>query len=137
IDDFAHHPTAVEKSLEGLRQRHPERRLVAIFEPRSLTAGRQFFFDAYCRAFANADVVLLAPIFHQQRLSDEERLDLGALVRRLRSAGVRAVICASIDEVLATAVAESRPGDVMVTMSSGSFDGLPRRLLARLEGSTG
>jgi len=78
IDDFAHHPTAVGKSLQGLRQRYPGRRLVAMFEPRSLTAGRKLFFDAYCRAFANADLVLLAPIFHHQRLGDE-RLDLAAL----------------------------------------------------------
>jgi UDP-N-acetylmuramate: L-alanyl-gamma-D-glutamyl-meso-diaminopimelate ligase len=131
VDDFAHHPTAVEMSLQGLRQRHPGRRLVAMFEPRSLTAGRELFFDAYCRAFANADVVLLAPIFHHQRLGDE-RLDRDAVVSRLRSSGVDAAACVSTDEVLAKAVAGARPGDVLVTMSSGSFDGLPRRLLAAL-----
>jgi len=53
VDDFAHHPTAVAKTLEALRQRFPGRRLVVLFEPRSLTAGRAFFFAPYPSAFAN------------------------------------------------------------------------------------
>ncbi len=131
IDDFAHHPTAVEKSLEALRQHYSGRRLVAMFEPRSLTAGRELFSNAYRRAFANADAVLLAPIFHHERLGNE-RLDVGALVESLRASGINAVACASIDEILEKAVADARSGDVLVTMSSGSFDGLPRRLLTAL-----
>ncbi len=131
IDDFAHHPTAVEKSLDGLRRAHPQRRIVAIFEPRSLTAGRALFFDAYRRAFAHADVLLLAPIFHHQRLG-AERLDAPALVRELIAAGIDARACTSVDELFAVALAEAREGDVIVTMSSGSFDSLPQRLLQAL-----
>ncbi len=132
IDDFAHHPTAVEKSLGGLRARHPNRRLLALFEPRSLTAGRKFLADAYRRAFRVADGVLFAPIFHHQRLTDDERLDLGQLARELTTAGVPARLCGSVDGVLRRALEWAADGDVMVTMSSGSFEGLPRRLLAAL-----
>ncbi len=131
IDDFAHHPTAVEKSLDALRRANPGRRIVALFEPRSLTAGRALFFDAYARAFAHADVLLLAPIFHHERLG-EERLDVEALLRELTAAGVDARSCAGIDELFAAALAEAREGDVVVTMSSGSFDALPQRLLEAL-----
>ncbi len=131
IDDFAHHPTAVEKSLDALRRAHPERRILALFEPRSLTAGRAFFLDAYAKAFAHADVVLLAPIFHHQRLGDQ-RLDVEALLRELVAAGAGARSCASLDEVFAAALAEAREGDVIVTMSSGSFDAMPQRLLEAL-----
>ncbi len=134
VDDFAHHPTAVEKSLDGLRRAHPGRRIVALFEPRSLTAGRALFFDAYRRAFAHADVLLLAPIFHRDRLAPEERLDVEALLAELAASGVDARSCASIDDLMAVALAEARPGDVIVTMSSGSFDSLPQRLLAALTG---
>ena len=132
IDDFAHHPTAVAKSLGGLRQRYPGRRVVALFEPRSLTAGRAFFFDAYREAFAGADAVLLAPLFHRQRLTPEERLDTAALARRLAVAGVRAEACDSVGEVLERALGWAADGDVMVTMSSGAFEGLPHRLLEAL-----
>ena len=83
VDDFAHHPTAVGKSLGGLRSRYPDRRLIALFEPRSLTAGRSFFLDDYVAAFGDADVVLLAPIFHAGRLDEADRLDLAELRRRL------------------------------------------------------
>ncbi|HLF56581.1 MAG TPA: Mur ligase family protein, partial [Thermoanaerobaculia bacterium] len=69
IDDFAHHPTAVGETLASLRQRFPGRRLVAAFEPRSLTAGRAFFLDGYRAAFRAADRVVLAPIFHRDRLA--------------------------------------------------------------------
>jgi UDP-N-acetylmuramate: L-alanyl-gamma-D-glutamyl-meso-diaminopimelate ligase len=129
IDDFAHHPTAIEKSLEGLRQRYPGRRLLACFEPRSLTAGRSFLFAAYLKAFALADIVFLAPIFHYKRIADNERLDLTALSRRLEEVGTQTRICTSIDQILAQALDCCQEGDVLVTMSSGSFDGLPLRLL--------
>lgn len=132
VDDFAHHPTAVGKTLAALRQRFPGRRLVAIFEPRSLTAGRTMFFDAYREAFAAADRVLFAPTFHSGRLSPDERLDFAALAAALAAGGVDASRCAGLDELLARVIADSRPGDVLVTMSSGSFENLPQRLLAAL-----
>ncbi|HYG62290.1 MAG TPA: cyanophycin synthetase, partial [Thermoanaerobaculia bacterium] len=134
VDDFAHHPTAVEKTLVALRQRYPGRRMVALFEPRSLTAGRTFFFDAYREAFAHADRVLFAPTFHMGRLQEEERLDFANLAGQLTDAGVPAVVCADTADVLRRALEEAREGDVLVTMSSGSFDGMPHRLATALRG---
>ena len=94
IDDFAHHPTAVEKTLASLRMRFPGRRLVACFEPRSLTAGRAFFYSTAIDApSARADIVLLAPIFHRDRLAPDERLDLAALVDELRGRESRPKRC--------------------------------------------
>jgi len=132
VDDFAHHPTAVEKTLEALRQRYPGRRLVALFEPRSLTAGRRFFFDAYRQAFAGADRVLFAPLFHSNRLAPEERLDLAALAAALTAAGVPATVSADNADLLRLGIEEARDGSVLATMSSGSFEGMPQRLLAAL-----
>ena len=128
VDDFAHHPTAVDKTLGALRQRYPGRRLVVLFEPRSLTAGRRMFFAAYRAAFAQADRVLFAPTFHQGRLAPEERLDFAELAAELSAAGVPATLCADTAEVLSRTLEEARDGDVVATMSSGSFDGLPHRL---------
>ncbi len=132
VDDFAHHPTAVEKTLGGLAQRYPNRRLVVLFEPRSLTAGRRFFFDLYRTAFARAARVLFAPTFHAGRLADEERLDFGALAVELERAGVAATVLPNNQELLATALAEARPGDLLITMSSGAFDAMPHKLAAAL-----
>jgi UDP-N-acetylmuramate: L-alanyl-gamma-D-glutamyl-meso-diaminopimelate ligase len=134
VDDFAHHPTAVAESLAALRRRHPGRRLTALFEPRSLTAARPFLRDAYARAFRAADRVLFAPVFYAERFAPVERIDFAALARELAAAGVEAEACATNDELLERAVALARAGDVLVTMSSGSFDALARRLLEALRG---
>lgn len=137
VDDFAHHPTAVEKTVAALRQRYPGRRLVVLFEPRSLTAGRRFFFAPYRQAFAGADRVLFAPIFHSGRLAADERLDFGALAGELTAAGVPSTLCAGSEDVLRRALAEASDGDVVATMSSGSFEGLPGRLLEALRDGAG
>lgn len=129
VDDFAHHPTAVAESLAALRRRYPDRRLVALFEPRSLTAGRSFLREAYGQAFRRADRVLFAPVFHAGRLAPEERIDFAALARDLGEVGVEAEACASTDAVAERALDEAGEGDVVVTMSSGSFDRMPHRLL--------
>jgi UDP-N-acetylmuramate: L-alanyl-gamma-D-glutamyl-meso-diaminopimelate ligase len=133
IDDFAHHPTAVEMTLEGLRGRFHGRRLIALFEPRTLTAGRAFLFDGYLQALRGADRVLLAPIFHHLRLPPEQRLDLEKLAAELDTSGTPTTIGENADGLLAMALEEARPGDVFITMSSGSFEGLPHRLYEALD----
>jgi len=132
VDDFAHHPTAVAASLAALRRRFPGRRLVALFEPRSLTAGRRFLRAAYAEAFRAADRVLFAPVYHAGRLSTEERIDFPALAAELSKDGVQATACGGLDALRRLALDGARAGDVLVTMSSGSFDGMPRSLLQAL-----
>jgi UDP-N-acetylmuramate: L-alanyl-gamma-D-glutamyl-meso-diaminopimelate ligase len=132
VDDFAHHPTAVAQTLIAARQRYPGRRVVVLFEPRSLSAARSLFHDAYLEAFAGADELLLAPIYYRQRLAPEELLDLDGLSRQLAAAGTVAHVSADLEALLERALATLRPGDLAVCMSSGDFGGMPRRLLERL-----
>ena len=133
IDDFAHHASEVAASLSALRQRFSGRRLVALFEPRSLSAGRQQFAADLAAGLASADRVFLAPVFHRERLG-EEGFDPERLAADIEGLGAEATACSSNDEVLEQALAEARRGDVVVTMSSGSFDGMPRRLADKLAG---
>jgi UDP-N-acetylmuramate: L-alanyl-gamma-D-glutamyl-meso-diaminopimelate ligase len=132
VDDFAHHPTAVALTLDGARHRFPGRRLVVAFEPRSLTAGRTMFFAAYVEAFARADLALIAPVYHRGRLAADEVLDRDALVAALRTRGCDAAAIAEGADPVAAVRARLRAGDVVITMSSGDFGGLPRRLAAAL-----
>ncbi|MBZ0110987.1 MAG: UDP-N-acetylmuramate:L-alanyl-gamma-D-glutamyl-meso-diaminopimelate ligase [Thermoanaerobaculia bacterium] len=129
VDDFAHHPTAVAASLQGLREGYVNRRLVVLFEPRSLTAGREFFQQAYCEAFSGADEVIVAPIFYAERLADHERLDVELLRSDLASRGVRLSTPESLDDLVEAGLEVAASGDVLVCMSSGSFGNVPRRLL--------
>jgi UDP-N-acetylmuramate: L-alanyl-gamma-D-glutamyl-meso-diaminopimelate ligase len=137
IDDFAHHPTAVGKTIAALREQFPDRRVVVAFEPRSLTAGRSFFYQPYLESFGKADRIFVAPIFHAQRLSAEERLDLEGLAAELTELGVVTTRTQSNEELRQRVLEELQGGDVLVTMSSGKFDDLPRRILADLQGREG
>ena len=87
VDDFAHHPTAVAGTLQAARARWPGRRLWALFEPRSNTAGRKMFEEEYAEAFSAADALVIGPVFHANRLAADARLDRDALVRRFRQEG--------------------------------------------------
>lgn len=132
VDDFAHHPTAVAATLDAVRRRYRDRRLLAALELRSLSAARALFFGGYLAALARADRAFLPPLFHAARLPAEERLDLDALAARLGEVGIPTVIAADYDAMLEAVVAAAEPGDVVVCMSSGSFGGLPGRLLSAL-----
>jgi UDP-N-acetylmuramate: L-alanyl-gamma-D-glutamyl-meso-diaminopimelate ligase len=132
VDDFAHHPTAVRLTLDGARHRFPGRRLVVVFEPRSLTAGRQAFAPAYEAALSRADVALVAPVFHRIRLGPELALDREALVAALRARGVEAQELPEDGDLAGPVRRHLRAGDAVLCMSSGDFGGLPRRLLELL-----
>ena len=137
IDDFAHHPTAVTASLDALRKRYPGRRILAALELRSLSAARSLFTEAYFDALRRADRAWLPPLFHASRLQPEERLDLEALAGRLTAAGTPTTIASDYEGLLAGLLAAAEPGDVVAVMSSGSFGGLPQRVLAGLPEEAG
>ena len=129
-DDFAHHPTAVDETLRALRTRHPIGALWAVFEPRSATAVRNLHQDAYVRAFAAADRVLLAPL-GRANIPQPERLDLARLARDI---GEKAEACADVDEIIERIATEALRGDTVAVLSNGAFGGLHQRLLSRLSG---
>jgi UDP-N-acetylmuramate: L-alanyl-gamma-D-glutamyl-meso-diaminopimelate ligase len=132
VDDFAHHPTAVEGTIAAARTRWPGRRLWALFEPRSNTAGRKMFEDDYGAAFSQADALVIGPVFHSNRLKPEERIDRAAILRRFTNNGKPAYAPEKLDEIPAILRREVRPGDVLLLMSSGAFGGLPETLLGEL-----
>jgi UDP-N-acetylmuramate: L-alanyl-gamma-D-glutamyl-meso-diaminopimelate ligase len=132
VDDFAHHPTAVAGTLAAARMRWPGRRLWALFEPRSNTAGRKIFQEDYARAFAAADALVIAPVFHARRLTPETTLDRHALVEGFTAAGRPAFAPAATEEIPGIIVRHARPGDVLILMSSGAFGGLPESLAETL-----
>jgi UDP-N-acetylmuramate: L-alanyl-gamma-D-glutamyl-meso-diaminopimelate ligase len=130
VDDFAHHPTAVAATVAAARQRWPRRRLVVAFEPRSITAARRGFQQAYLDALAGADLILVAAPFYRDRLEPEETLDRAALAADLAGLGVAAVMPEG--DSAAALAPHLAAGDVVVGCSSGSFEDFHRRLLAEL-----
>jgi UDP-N-acetylmuramate: L-alanyl-gamma-D-glutamyl-meso-diaminopimelate ligase len=131
LDDFAHHPTAVLETLSALRTGYPGRRIWAVFEPRSASSCRRVFQGAFGQAFGAADEVIVAAVF-RSTLPESERLSAEGLVADLVGQGQRARYIPEVDQIIATIVAEHRPGDVVVLMSNGAFGGIHRKLVQAL-----
>ena len=129
-DDFAHHPTAVRETLLALRTRHPNGKLLAVFEPRSATACRKIHQDVYPESFAAADVVLLARVARD--IPADERLDVAQIADELARRGVEAQAFESVEPIVAELVRRTRAGDVVAVLSNGTFGGIYSKLLAAL-----
>jgi UDP-N-acetylmuramate: L-alanyl-gamma-D-glutamyl-meso-diaminopimelate ligase len=102
-----------------------------VFEPRSASSCRRVFQADFANAFADADEIVLAPIF-RSKLPESERLSVPQLVEDLRSRGRSATAAASIDDIVQVVAAGHRPGDVVVVMSNGGFGGVHQKLLQAL-----
>lgn len=132
-DDFAHHPTAILETIKAVKSTHPDRRVWAVFEPRSATACRKIFHDDFVRAFheSGADEVVLAAVFRAS-LPDDERLSVEDIVHELQAHGVHARHFPDTAAIVRTIAEEARPGDIVVVMSNGGFDGIHDKLLTAL-----
>jgi UDP-N-acetylmuramate: L-alanyl-gamma-D-glutamyl-meso-diaminopimelate ligase len=135
IDDFAHHPTAVRETLRGLRNRYQNRRLVAVFEPRSWSSRLAVFQNDYANAFAAADYVVIANVFDSQKVSEKGKsLDTEKLIGDVSSGGKPAVALPDADAIIAHLLPQLREGDVVAIMSNGGFGGIHEKLLLALSG---
>jgi UDP-N-acetylmuramate: L-alanyl-gamma-D-glutamyl-meso-diaminopimelate ligase len=136
VEDFAHHPTAIRATIDAARSRWTGRRLWAAFEPRSNTMRRKIFADSLADALALADTSLLGPVNRAQLLSDEERLDPAYVVEAIRQRGIKAEAFNSAAEIAEYLSDKLEPGDIVLAMSNGSFDGLSGKLLEILRKRT-
>jgi UDP-N-acetylmuramate: L-alanyl-gamma-D-glutamyl-meso-diaminopimelate ligase len=132
IDDFAHHPTAVRETISAIRARYPDRRLVAIFEPRSNTSRRRVFESEYADALAAADEAILAGVFKKaDSLAESELLRPDFVVERIRKAGKQAHYLAGVDDIIEHLVRGKSGKDVVLIMSNGGFGNIWERLRRR------
>lgn len=121
-DDFAHHPTAIETTLDGLRKQVGQERIVAIVEPRSNTMRMGVHTETLAKSLHRADHAI---IYQPQNLT----WDLTDLTKYARNID----ICHSLEEIIAKLKLEFRYGGHFVLMSNGSFGGIYQRLLAAPE----
>jgi len=135
IDDFAHHPTAIAETIRAIRMKYPQRRLWALFEPRSNTTRRNVFQRELADSLALADGVFISRVHRLQELTEQERLDPQAIVERLRTCGKVAEYSGSADEIVDRLATNLRDNDVVAVFSNGKFDGIHEKLLARLRQS--
>jgi UDP-N-acetylmuramate: L-alanyl-gamma-D-glutamyl-meso-diaminopimelate ligase len=121
-DDFAHHPTAIASTIDGLRRKVGAKRIVAVLEPRSATMRMGVHRDTLAPSLAAADSVwMFAP--------PDLGWDAGAVVASL---GEKGKVARSLDELLAGLTGGVRAGDQVLIMSNGGFGGLHGKLLEAL-----
>jgi UDP-N-acetylmuramate: L-alanyl-gamma-D-glutamyl-meso-diaminopimelate ligase len=133
IDDFAHHPTAVRETLQALRTKYSERRLVAVFEPRSWSSRLAVFQEDYARAFEPADYVVIASVFDSTKATEKGRvLDTHKLIEDIAAQNKPAHQIEGADQIVSHLAPALRPGDVVAVMSNGGFGGIHDKLLAAL-----
>lgn len=119
-DDFAHHPTAIKTTLEGLRNKVGNRRIIAVFEPRSNTMKLGVNHELLKDSMVNADIVYMyAPStlkWNTRELAD-----------------VNFNVCEDFDKMLTSIVNVAKENDVILVMSNGGFNGIHGKLLDMLK----
>jgi len=139
VDDFAHHPTAVQGSIEALRARYPGCRLLAVFEPRTNTSRRAVFQQRYAEALAGADLAVISRVpevpLYSATGAVGELLSADKLADDLVAGVVRACALAGADAIVEHLAATCQRGDVVLVMSNGAFDDIWQKLLTALEAS--
>jgi UDP-N-acetylmuramate: L-alanyl-gamma-D-glutamyl-meso-diaminopimelate ligase len=124
-DDFAHHPTAMTQLLQMARIAYPNRRLVAVFEPKNATARRNIFQHAFTESLRLADVALIAPCPLDVRIPEGQRFQAEAVARALPEKGFA---FSNFDDLYSWLRSHIQSEDVVLFMSSGSVGGIQHRL---------
>ncbi len=135
IDDFAHHPTAIAETIRAIRMKYPQRRVWALFEPRSNTTRRNIFQRELAESLALADGVFISRVSRLNELAETERLHPELIIDSLRRAGKVAEYSADTDQMVSHLAPQLRERDVVAVFSNGKFDGVHDKLLARLNGT--
>jgi UDP-N-acetylmuramate: L-alanyl-gamma-D-glutamyl-meso-diaminopimelate ligase len=123
-DDFAHHPTAIETTLSGLRSRVDGERIIAVLEPRSNTMKLGVWKDSLAASLAGADLVFC----YTANLGWDAASALAPL-------GAKAAESDDLGELVSQIAAAARPGDHVLVMSNGGFGGIHEKLLSALGGA--
>ncbi len=123
-EDFAHHPTAVYETLKGVRKSFPNKKIIAIFEPRSWSCRLNVHQGKFVESFKDADVAIFYKVHRGDKIPVEKRFKPDVEVEHLRKVGKESYYFNSLDSILEYLRKEKEGNYVAVIMSNGGFDGL-------------
>ncbi|GAB4494801.1 MAG: UDP-N-acetylmuramate--L-alanine ligase [Anaerolineales bacterium] len=127
IDDYAHHPTEIRATLQSARQRYPNNRIWAVWQPHTYSRTRTFF-DDFKTAFKQADAVIVTEIYAARETAPEDGFSSQQVLAAMNHPqGYFAETLESAVNLLHT---HTRPGDVVLVLSAGDADQINTRLLA-------
>lgn len=132
IDDFAHHPTAIELAVKALRQQYQPKRLWIIFEPRSNTTRRSIFQSELALALCGADISVVSGVPDPEKVEEADRLDPSKLIQDIERTGNKGYFRETVDEIVELVSQQASDGDVIGVLSNGGFGGIHDKLLEAL-----
>ena len=132
IDDFAHHPTAIDLTIDAVKKAYPGQKVWAVFEPRSATSRRKVFEDSFPNSFLKADRVIFSRLFAPEKIKEEERLDIEGVAASICELGGIADYIPQVDDIVEFITKNSKAGNVILVMSSGGFGGIHQKILENL-----
>ncbi len=132
FDDFAHHPTEIKATLEGLRSRFPRQRLWAVFEPRTATSKRNVFQNRFVEALAVADKVILTPLYFPEKVPEGERLSVEKICQLLENKNISSRVLPADASMVIFLKENLKANDVVLFMSNGDFNQIPANLLKQI-----
>ena len=117
IDDFAHHPTAVKETIGAVSAFYPNKRLVAVFEPRSNSSRRNIFQREYSDSFDSADLVCVRKPTLLEKIPVDERFSSEQLAADLESRGIDAHYFPDTDAIIEFLEKNLRSDDIVLILS--------------------
>ncbi|MGC8844983.1 MAG: glutamate ligase domain-containing protein, partial [Candidatus Hydrogenedens sp.] len=130
IDDFAHHPTAIQETLKALKAKYPDKYLVAIFEPRSNTTVTNIFQHEIAESLSIADEIWLTPIYREEKIPIEKRLNKEELINSIKNKRKTGKLAENFEEVFKYLLSGVKSNSVIVLMSNGACGNIRERLIA-------
>ncbi len=130
-DDYGHHPTEISATLKALRERHPGRRVVTLFQPHRVTRTK-FLWDEFVRAFPLGDEVWLSNIYAAGE-EPESGITSERLAAAMAARGRAAFFAGNLDEAGDRVFPSLRDGDVFLTLGAGNVVEVGEAFLARGE----
>lgn len=131
-DDFAHHPSKVKATINGLRCQFPDSKIWAVYEPRTSTSKRKIMEEQYAAAFDDADTTIIAPLHLPKKVKAEQRLSVESLVEKINKRNKEAHYLPSVNEIVEFLTARVKSGDHVLIMSNGGFNNIHQLLIDKL-----
>ena len=132
MDDFAHHPTAVKETVRAVKSFYQNKRLIAVFEPRTNTSMRNIFQNIYPLSFDHADIICIRKPPLLNKIPPDEHFSSEKLVNDLQNTGKDAHYFPDTESIIKYLEKTAKPGDFVLIMSNGGFDNIHDNLLKRL-----
>jgi UDP-N-acetylmuramate: L-alanyl-gamma-D-glutamyl-meso-diaminopimelate ligase len=139
IEDFAHHPVAIQETILAIKSKYPEYELISLFEPRSATSHRNIFQNEFAKSFKGSNFAFITEVYNLNKVSKKDRLNVKKLVSdtKLKSKVKKAIYAINPDDLLQKLAKEiigfKTKKICILAMSNGSFGGIYPKLISMVK----